>query len=357
MIGGVWDVSWHKTIGRDTFWTPAHMLIYLCGVMSGIGCGWLILSTTFRSDAPLRAASVTLWGFRAPLGAFICAWGGIAMIVSAPFDDWWHNAYGLDVKVLSPPHVVLIMGILAIRLGTLILILGVMNRAFGPLRTRLEWLLLFIGALLAGGVLSAFMAETSRPMMHSAMFYRVVAIACPVFLVAAARASGRKFATTIMTAMISLLVALNVWILPLFPAAPKLGPVYYRITHMIPGQDFPLLIIAGAVALDLIWMRARGWSDWHLAAIGGIAFLAAFWAVQWPFADFLNSPASRNWFFGTHYIPFFIPPESEYARGGFEVVEPGRLQFWSGMAAAFVAAILSTRAGLAWGNWMKTLRR
>ncbi len=28
------------------------------------------------------------------------------MITSAPFDDWWHNAYGLDVKILSPPHVV-----------------------------------------------------------------------------------------------------------------------------------------------------------------------------------------------------------------------------------------------------------
>src|ERR1043166_9839301 len=37
MIGGIWDISWHKTIGRDTFWTPAHMLIYLCGVMTGAG--------------------------------------------------------------------------------------------------------------------------------------------------------------------------------------------------------------------------------------------------------------------------------------------------------------------------------
>src|SRR5580658_6960468 len=134
MIGGTWDISWHKTIGRDTFWTPAHMLIYLCGVMTGIGCGWLILSTTFRKNSPLRAASVALWGFRAPLGAFICAWGGIAMLASAPFDDWWHNAYGLDVKVLSPPHVVLILGIIAIRLGCLILILGAMNRAAGDLR-------------------------------------------------------------------------------------------------------------------------------------------------------------------------------------------------------------------------------
>ena len=24
-IGILWDISWHRTIGRDTFWTPAHM--------------------------------------------------------------------------------------------------------------------------------------------------------------------------------------------------------------------------------------------------------------------------------------------------------------------------------------------
>ena len=48
MIGGRWDVSWHESIGRDTFWTPAHMAIYLCGVLAGVVCGYLILSTTFR---------------------------------------------------------------------------------------------------------------------------------------------------------------------------------------------------------------------------------------------------------------------------------------------------------------------
>ena len=64
-----------------------------------------------------REASVKMWGFRGPLGAFITAWGGIAMLVSAPFDDWWHNAYGLDVKILSPPHTVLAAGDRGDRIG------------------------------------------------------------------------------------------------------------------------------------------------------------------------------------------------------------------------------------------------
>src|SRR5580658_7805579 len=123
MIGVHWDISWHRSIGRDTFWTPPHIAIYLCGVIAGISSAYLILMTTFGQLPEVRPASVKMWGFYGPLGAFITAWGGVAMLVSAPFDDWWHNAYGLDVKILSPPHTVLAAGILAIEVGALILVL------------------------------------------------------------------------------------------------------------------------------------------------------------------------------------------------------------------------------------------
>src|SRR5689334_14362821 len=93
MVGVQWDISWHRSIGRDSFWTPAHVCIHLCGILAGIACAYLILSTTLERTSPLRATSVRIWGFRGPLGAFIAAWGGIAMLSSAPFDDWWHNAY------------------------------------------------------------------------------------------------------------------------------------------------------------------------------------------------------------------------------------------------------------------------
>ena len=36
ILGVLWDISWHRTIGRDTFWTPAHMAIYLGGVLGGL---------------------------------------------------------------------------------------------------------------------------------------------------------------------------------------------------------------------------------------------------------------------------------------------------------------------------------
>src|ERR1700742_2779390 len=67
-IGGAWDVSWHRSIGRDTFWTPAHMAIQACGVLAGIMCVWLIAQATFGHDSRLKAASVSVFGLRAPLG-------------------------------------------------------------------------------------------------------------------------------------------------------------------------------------------------------------------------------------------------------------------------------------------------
>ena len=54
-IGGAWDVSWHRSIGRDTFWTPAHMAIYACGVLAAIVCGYLIFATTFGNSAAAQS--------------------------------------------------------------------------------------------------------------------------------------------------------------------------------------------------------------------------------------------------------------------------------------------------------------
>ena len=105
------------------------MAIYACGVLAGIASAYLIFNTTFGPGGAMRAASVRIWGLYGPLGAFICAWGGVAMLASAPFDDWWHNAYGLDVKIISPPHMVLAAGFFGIEFGTVMLLLAFMKPA------------------------------------------------------------------------------------------------------------------------------------------------------------------------------------------------------------------------------------
>src|ERR1700678_904602 len=200
-VGGAWDVSWHRSIGRDTFWTPAHIAIQACGVLAAVICAYLILTTTFGRSAQLKAASVNVLGFRAPLGAFIAAWGGIAMITSAPFDNWWHSAYGLDVKIVSPPHVLLISGTLAVEVGTLILILGMMNRARDRFRERLNWLFLYIGGMIVMVLMTLLMEFSNRVAMHNGLFYRVVCIFIPMVLAGVARASEKRWAATTVAAV------------------------------------------------------------------------------------------------------------------------------------------------------------
>jgi hypothetical protein len=196
VVGGAWDISWHESIGRDSFWTVPHLLIQLCGIIAGISCGYLILATTFQKDSPLRAYSISMWGFRGPMGAFLCAWGAVAMITSAPFDNWWHSAYGLDVKILSPPHVLLALGMMGIRFGTVVMILSEMNRAQGEYRKKLEgWL--FFGFIFFFGMTVGIAQEyTIRSFMHGARFYLVAALIAPILMAAIAAATDHPWAVT-----------------------------------------------------------------------------------------------------------------------------------------------------------------
>ena len=355
MVGTHWDISWHRSIGRDTFWTPAHIAIHMCGVLAGISSGYLILSTTLRMDAPLRKCSVRMWGFRGPLGAFIAAWGGVAMITSAPFDNWWHNAYGLDVKILSPPHMVLAAGIFAVHAGALLLILGQMNRAEGASRKRLKILFLYVGGMILVCLTVLQMEITYRSTMHTAHFYRVVSLVVPLVLAAVARASRFRWAATCVAGVYTAFLLLMNWILPLFPAEPKLGPVYYPVTQFVP-PEFPLLIVVPALALDLLWRSTESWGRWRQAIVSGVVFLAVFAAVQWPFADFLMSSAARNWFFGTKYFGYYVAPGSAYARYRFYPAEPAA-GFAQEAFLALVLAIAMSWLGLSWGAWMRRVRR
>jgi len=355
MIGTHWDISWHVSIGRDTFWTPAHIAIHLCGVLAGISCGYLVLSTTMSPRSVLRDCSVWIWGFRGPLGAFIAAWGGIAMLTSAPFDDWWHSAYGLDVKILSPPHMVLALGIFAVHLGALILILGQMNRAAEPLRSRFRILFLYVGGLILVCLTVVQLELTGRVYMHTAHFYRIVTMVVPAVLAGVARASRFRWAATCVAAVYSLFMLGMIWILPLFPAEPKLGPVYHQVTQFIP-PEFPLLFIVPAFVLDWIWARTASWGTFRQAVISGIAFVGVFAAAQWPFANFLMSPAARNALFGTKYFGYFASPNSYGMRYLFVRTEAAPL-FWREWAAAVVIAIFTSWLGLAWGNRMLRIRR
>lgn len=363
VVGLVWDISWHRTIGRDTFWSPPHLLQQAGAIISGLSCGYLALSTTFAGSAAQRSESVRFWRlFQAPIGAWVCIWGTIMMITSAPFDNWWHNAYGLDVKIISPPHIILASGMIGIEIGAILMSLGAQNRAVEASEKRKFGLIYAIGASVVILMLSIMLTEDAAygNEMHGSAFYIATGMVLPLFMVAFARASRLTWPATRIAIGYMLITMIAIWILQLVPAQAKLAPIYNPVTRMVPPA-FPLLLFAPAIAIDLALSRAKKLNDWMLSVVIGVLFVIAMVAVHWFWADFLLSPAARNFFFGVDQWDYS-------SRLG-----PWRYEFWNldrdpsgawsasgfavGIAKAFVYASISSRIGLAWGKGMSRVMR
>jgi hypothetical protein len=355
VIGAHWDISWHKSIGRDTFWTPAHIAIYLCGVLAGVAFGYVILSTTLSKSAPLANASVHIWGFRAPLGAFIASWGGIAMLTSAPFDNWWHDAYGLDVKIVSPPHILLFIGVYGVFVGTQVLIASHMNRVDEQSGRVSRWLFLYITSMMLITAMIVLMEYTGRVLLHTSLPYLLVSAILPILLAIGSKATRIPFAATFIAGIYTVFLVGFIIVLPLFPAEPKLGPVYQHVAQFIP-PEFPMLIVIPAFVLDLIWRRTKNWNLWRVAVLSAFVFVGLLLVVEWPFAEFLMSAAARNRFFGTMYLSYGVPPTSYIARSEF-FPNDGAFVFWRGIAIALILCTLAIRWGFSRGEWFSNIRR
>ena len=362
VIGLIWDISWHRTIGRDTFWSPPHLMQQGGAIISGLSCGYLALKTTFRGSPEERARSVSFWGFRAPLGAWVCIWGTIMMITSAPFDNWWHNAYGLDVKIISPPHMVLASGMIGIQLGAMLMALGAQNRARSDSdRTHLA-ILFSISAAVIIEMVTIMITENAgfANEMHGSAFYRVTGMVLPVFMIAFARSSRLSWPATRIAIIYMLMTMIAIWILQLVPATPMLAPIYNPVSTMRP-PPFPLLLFVPAIAIDLIVSRFSRLNDWILAVLLGAAFVAAMLAVHWYWAEFMLSPGARNFFFGVDqwdYSSRLGPWRYQY--WNLDTDAAGRWSpagFVKGLGLAILSAIVSSRLGLGWGKGMSRIQR
>lgn len=361
--GLIWDISWHRTIGRDTFWSPPHLLEQIAAIVAGLSCGYIALRTSFGNDAVAESRSVRFWKFfRAPLGVWVCIWGTIMMITSAPFDNWWHNAYGLDVKIISPPHIILALGMFGIQLGAMLLALAAQNRAATePGRRRLGIIFSYSAAIVVVMVTIFLMEDAAFANdMHGSAFYKVTGGAVPLFLVTFARASRLSWPATRIAASYMAIMLLAIWTLQLFPAEPLLAPIYNAVTSMVP-HPFPILLVIPALAIDLLMRRLGDGHDWLLSAALGVAFVATMVAVQWYWAEFMLSPAARNFVFGADqwdYTERLGPWRYEYwnldrdAAGSFSP-----LKFATGLGVAVLLATVSSRAGLWWGRGMAKVKR
>jgi hypothetical protein len=362
-VGINWDISWHMSIGRDGLLSPPHLAIYLGALVSGLFSGYEVLRISFWGSAQEKDRSVRFWGiFYGSLGALFCIWGAMAMLTSAPFDDWWHNTYGLDVTILSPPHTVLALGIIMVQFGAIISVLSVINQsmASGTLADQKKKVLKVLFVLSAGFLLcmvyTLFSEYLRRDSMHNVLFYQVSALAFPIFLVAVSKAYPGKWGATLMATVYTFFMMVMTWILPLFPAEPLLGPIMNPITHFQP-YHFPVLLVVPALGIDIILHRLTNLNRWLQALAIAAVFVLSFMAVQWPFGDFLMSPAARNWFFAQESWYYGLDPNAPFRYNYLPHRVSSGSALVQGTALAIALAFVSSRIGISWGRWMKQIQR
>ena len=360
-VGAVWDIAWHQSIGRDTFWSPPHMVQYASVLVVGLFCSWLILRTTFAGTSAARGAMVRFWGFRGPMGAWVCIWGTFAMLVSAPFDNWWHSPYGLDVKIVSPPHMMLAAGMISIIVGALLMTLAAQNHVDALDSRSARWSYAFTGGLVIFALSIGSFEYTGYPnLWHSKAFYLVAAAIFSLLLACIARTGRLRWPATAAAGFFMLTSLLLNWTLQLFPATPRLAPIQNPVTHLVP-MPFPILLVVPAIAFDVLHRRWNGRGDWRLAAFLGATFVITFAAASWPMAAFLLSPSARNQIFLADQWAYFVR------------LGPWRYKYWDsvrgiwagqlatpigvGFLTAMLVGTISARVGLAFGNWMRQVRR
>jgi hypothetical protein len=251
--------------------------------------------------------------------------------------------------------VLLFIGIYGVLLGTLVLIAGQINRTSGRDRTTLRWLFLYVSGMNLVLTMIILMEYTSRVFLHSTLAYILMATLTPIMMCVASKVTQFRFAATAVAGWYTFFLIALIQILPLFPAEPKLGPVYQHVTQFIPPQ-FPILLVVPGVVLDLLWARTKTWNAWLLAIVSATLFVCVLIAVEWPFAAFLMTPAARNEFFGTGYLHYGVPPQSHLAQGEFYLPERGAALF-RGLITAILFCSVTMRWGFSRGTWLRNLQR
>ncbi len=285
LLGGYWDVSWHIIIGRDTFWSPPHLVLYagIIAILAACGAAVAQAAAAARGRGPaLPGPLVTLpFGLRLPPGILVTLVGAAMSLASAPIDDTWHRLYGLDVTVWSPPHIMLVAGMVIAPFGALIGLTLETNRRL-PTRLRRLWhdtgqLWRMPGSELAGIAAGGVILATALAVLaeydfdlpiYGLVYHPVILSALSAFiLVGAARASGRIGAATLAAlAYTAVRLAVHVELVLLDGIRPQIP-----------------LVLAAAPIIDLVLVGLPLRPLWLRAALAGAGFAGALVAVQVPY--------------------------------------------------------------------------
>ena len=114
-LGLAGDRSWHGYIGRDQFWIPPHIIMYIGVGGMGLIALFVVLVDTrryYQKKAGVDNSSTIclLRFFHAPLGFALLGFGVLTDCIAAPFDNYWHVLYGIQITLWTPFHLMGVLG-------------------------------------------------------------------------------------------------------------------------------------------------------------------------------------------------------------------------------------------------------
>lgn len=244
LAGGYWDDAWHTERGRDSFLIAPHVALYV-GVAAS---GWALALW-----AALAARSV---GWRAalahpPLALAVVA--VVATLASGPIDNAWHEAFGRDAVIWSPPHMLGIVGTAGLAAALLVELAGRHGQTAAA------------GMLVVALTFAVVEYETDVPQFDEAWYLPVLALGALLALALARTAIDRPWAAT-------------------RAAAAHLGFITAVALFLVAlGYDAPLLplLVAPAAALDLAGRHGLGTAGSAALAVGALYAAYVPWLELW----------------------------------------------------------------------------
>lgn len=204
LYGGYYDAAWHAQLGRDTFWSPLHVLIY-----GGVA---LVLVVAVLALLALRPYGRT-WAERmrrAPAVGWVAA-VACAQLGVAPFDEAWHRLFGRDVTAFSPPHLLLAIGFTVVFLAVGAVILGIRPRGYrGALLALTGISLAFVQMMVIEHELPGFSPNHPSQQRWAYFYPLLTTLAAAGYLTLAVRLVRRPWAAT-LTAALFMLLRLPPW--------------------------------------------------------------------------------------------------------------------------------------------------
>lgn len=148
-IGGAWDIQWHVEIGRDSLWIPPHLLVMFAFTAGLALTLTLIAYESFQASAgQAQPNSVRVGPLQAPAAVFGISCGYLFALLSGGFDELWHEIYGIDAALWSPPHLMIMAATVVVDFSLMLGIAASARRlGYGfNLKSPLFWGLVLTGA-------------------------------------------------------------------------------------------------------------------------------------------------------------------------------------------------------------------